>query len=83
MWFSRLRGRVSPGMFPAERSVTFRDAAGKEVSVVVSATLVDGDHLLVHVAETTDDRSMVLLPGDVFGAGKFVTVNNSQLTSVT
>lgn len=80
-----LSGTVSEGMFPTERTVVFEDYGGNTVSVIASERLVieepDGCFVRVVLVETQDERgrSVVLLPGDVYGAGQYAAVRTSDL----
>ncbi len=79
----RLRGRVLAGMFPNEKVVLVSDVNGQFFSVLVpeyAVTAVGEDGLIdVRVLAEGDDVFLVQLPGEVFGAGRVITVRDSQL----
>lgn len=77
-----LRGNISGGMFPDERTVTVRDSSGADIVVVAPAILINGNSVRVQVIESREGNSLVLLPGDVFGAGQIVTVRDSDLADL-
>ncbi len=81
-----LRGRSSPGMFPNERIVEVTDHEGKEVSLVVEESAVvqkDLEDLVrVTLVERDNGKSLVLLPGEVFGSGPYISVDSEQLILV-
>ncbi|MYB40780.1 MAG: hypothetical protein F4X76_01035 [Chloroflexi bacterium] len=80
-----LSGTVSDGMFPTERTIVFEDFEGNTVSVIASERLVieDSDCGFVRVmlieAQDESGRVVVLLPGDVYGAGQYAAVRASDL----
>ena len=80
-----LYGTMSDGMFPTERTIVFKDYEGNTVSVIVSERLVieekDGGFMRVVLVKTQDEsgRAVVLLPGDVYGAGQYAAVRTSDL----
>lgn len=80
-----LSGTVSEGMFPTERTVVFEDFEGNTVSVIASDRLViegsDGCFVRVMLVAAQDEhgRAVVLLPGDVYGAGQYAAVRASDL----
>ena len=79
----RLRGRVSAGMFPNEKVVLFADVNGESFSVIVpeyAVTVVGEDGLIdVRVLAEGDNVFLVQLPGEVFGAGRVITVRDFQV----
>ena len=78
-----LKGTVSEGMFPTERSVAFEDHLGNAVSLIIPASaiiqLTDGTFIPVRLVDSDGGLALILLPGEVFGAGKLVTVQGSEL----
>ncbi len=76
-----LRGIVARGMFPNERSVVVSDHAGQELTLLVDDGLVVDDKGLVEVVvlQARDRLALVRLPGEVYGPGNIITVNDSQL----
>jgi len=80
-----LRGQTGPGMFPNERAVTVKNYEGQDVSLLVNESAVvrrDGEELLqVTLVERRDNTALVLLPGEVFGSGAYISVKSEQLVS--
>ncbi len=76
-----VRGEVTRGMFPNERGFLLHDHAGKPISTLVSerAVVEERKLLRVDVVESRGGKSLVLIPGEVYGDGSLVTVNDSEL----
>jgi hypothetical protein len=74
------------GLFPDERTVQFADAQGKAISVTVSGRkiVIRGGipYLIVRVLRQEQGAALVLLPGEVYGAGQMVAVTSNQLEPV-
>ena len=70
------------GMFPDEKVVTINDSSGIGIVLVASASLISGDSVRVQVIDSQDGKSLVLLPGDVFGSGRTVTVRDTELAEI-
>ena len=77
-----LRGKISVGMFPDEKVVTINDSSGIGIVLVASASLISGDSVRVQVIDSQDGKSLVLLPGDVLGSGRTVTVRDTELAEI-
>ena len=74
-----LGGKVTDGQFDTEAAVTFRDAGGKEITTLVSRTLLHKDshgheRLRVRMMAEKGDYLVVEVPGDVYGATRDVAV---------
>lgn len=75
-----LGGKVTDGQFDTEAAVTFKDAGGKEITTLVSRTLLHKDsqgreRLRVRaMAKKGDGYLVVEVPGDVYGATRGVAV---------
>ncbi len=85
-YYCLLGGKVTDGQFDTEAAVTFEDAGGKEITTLVSRTLLHKDsqgheRLRVRVmAEKEDDDYLVVeVPGDVYGATRGVAVGRDIL----
>ena len=80
-----LAGDVSEGMFPSERTVVFKDYDGNTVSVIASERLVTEEsggsfvEVMLIEHERERNRALVMLPGDVYGAGRYASVRASDL----
>ncbi|MFA7248206.1 MAG: hypothetical protein WC273_01070 [Dehalococcoidia bacterium] len=77
-----LKGHIQDGPFESEVILTFKDEKGREVSVIAPRSLVGGQAIRVRILATAAGRSLVELPGDVFGAGQEVTVREEILEAV-
>ena len=81
---SLLKGEVKQGMFPDERVVLFSDHQGKKFSIIVqdsAVTNIAGGLGLVEVRviDEKGDVALVMLPGEVLGASRTLTVRNTDL----
>jgi hypothetical protein len=83
---SFLQGHVKPGMFSDERVVVFTDYQGnKALSIVQTpdvATTREGQASIeVRVLDTSDDLTLVMLPGEVLSPSRTIAVRTSELSS--
>lgn len=74
-----LDGSVNDGMWDSEAAVTFRNIDGKEITTLVSRTLLQKDssgreRLQVLGLSEGDGCLVVAIPGDVYGATRDVAV---------
>jgi hypothetical protein len=79
-----LRGTVADGGFPDEAIFSFNDRSGADVSVIAPRSFVKqlkgtAGRLRVRVLDRQGALFLVELPGEVFGAGRSVTVDEAVL----
>jgi hypothetical protein len=80
-----LKGRVSPGMFPQERAVLLTDFRGSQFTVLAQESEVlerSGQQFVrVQLLGKGEGVALVAVPGEVFGAGRYISVKNEDLVS--
>ena len=76
----RLKGELSPGMFPDEQLVTVRDHQGEYFTLIISSNnvLPDGA-ILVRLVDKEGDVALVRLPGELLDSGRLLSVRQSEL----
>lgn len=79
----KLRGKVSPGMFPNEVVVVVRDHHDHEQALIVRKELVtssgvDGT-IDVQLVDQGEGFSLIRLPGELVTTGRVLSVKDSQL----
>ena len=81
-----LKGALSDGLFSSEAVLSFQDAHGIDVSLIAPMAMVirkgEGGVVRVRVLQSKGARYLVQLPGEVYGAGQEVVVNEEQLEKV-
>jgi hypothetical protein len=69
--------------FPNERGVLFHDSTGATVNAIVPDRVVihrnGKSYVRVKLIQSDKGLAMVFMPGELFGAGRMVTVDDSQV----
>ncbi len=81
-----IRARLSEGFFPSEVTAELEDLRGNRVGFMAARELVVSrdngtGEIAVRVVQLNDDRAIIELPGDVYGAVRYVEVDRTVLAT--
>jgi len=78
---------VKAGMFPSEKTVVVKDQTGQPFSALIDDAFIikrgQKQFIRVRIAEIQGKRYLVLLPGEVFGGSRAITVSKDQVQELT